>query len=140
MSVVILFLCRKEITEQAFLIKYFSDESFQKNDVCSNNEVEELAGLGCRLDEIKPIAQVFEGLSHAQYISLPQSSESKQAWQEIALFFNQHLKMNKKDILVKNGADPFKRDGKDKHACFYWMDTEMWELFCRATAFFFFAF
>ena len=35
------------------------------------------------------------------------------------------------EFLVKNGADPFKRDGKDKHACFYWMDTEMWELFCQ---------
>lgn len=44
-----------------------------------------------RESNIESKLQVLEGLSHAQYLSVPNAPESKFAFQEIALFFKDHL-------------------------------------------------
>jgi epsilon-lactone hydrolase len=40
---------------------------------------------------VEAVLQVFEGMSHAQYLFDPYAPETKEIFTEIALFFNQHL-------------------------------------------------
>jgi acetyl esterase/lipase len=40
---------------------------------------------------VEAVLQVFEGMSHAQYVLNPYAPESQEVFTEIARFFNAHL-------------------------------------------------
>jgi len=40
---------------------------------------------------VEAVLQVFEGLSHAQYSINPNAPETKEAFEEIARFFESHM-------------------------------------------------
>jgi epsilon-lactone hydrolase len=44
-----------------------------------------------RLAGVEAVLQVFEGMAHAQYSRDPAAPESKEAFEEIAAFFDRHL-------------------------------------------------
>ena len=44
-----------------------------------------------RLAGVEAVLQVFEGMAHAQYLRDPTAPETKEAFEEIAGFFNRHL-------------------------------------------------
>jgi epsilon-lactone hydrolase len=44
-----------------------------------------------RLAGAEAVLQVFEGMAHARYYRDPTAPESKEAFEEIAVFFDRHL-------------------------------------------------